>query len=107
MMPHISVSSSAVDQAAQLTLAVLGRAKPPARELGRKARENLAIRQPLFMQSSMAAAHELLRPLVEERQHYVDQPNRLGPAQPRRAHQIGDEIREFRWLQHGRQSLSR
>src|SRR6266446_641581 len=100
MMPHISGSSLAVDQAAQLTLAVLGRAIPPARELGRKARENLAIRQPLFLQSPMAAAHELLRPLVEE-------PNRLGPAQPRCAHQIGDEIRELRWLQHGRQSLSR
>jgi len=81
MMPHISGSSLAVDQAAQLTLAVLGRAKPPARKLAERRAKISLFDSPLFLQSPMAAAHELLRPLVEERQHLVDQPNRLGPAQ--------------------------
>src|SRR6266436_68415 len=99
-MPHISGFSSAVDHAPELALAVGRRAKPPARELGRKASENLAVREPLALQSAMAAAYELLGPLVEERQHLVDQPDRLGLAQPRRAHQVGYEVLELARLRH-------
>src|SRR6266446_281532 len=100
-MPHMSEFSSAVDHAPELAFAVVRRAKAPARELGRKAREDFAVRQTLALQGAMAAAHELLRPLVEKRQHLVDQPRRLAAAQPRRANQIGYEVLELARLRHG------
>src|SRR6267143_1066334 len=100
-MPHMSGFSSAVDHAPELALAIGRCTKAPARELSRKARENLAVRQPLALQSPMAAAHELLGPLVEKRQHLVDQPRRLAAAQPRRANQIGYEVLELARLRHG------
>ena len=48
----------------------------------------------------MAAADELLGLLGEKRQDLVDQPARLGAAQPRRAHKVCDETFELGQLQH-------
>src|SRR6516225_1832653 len=75
-----SLLSSAVDHASDLSLAVGRRAKPPALELGREPREDLAVREALAPQRAMAPSYELLRPLVEKRQHLVDEPGRLGAA---------------------------
>src|SRR5437867_3893923 len=99
-MPHMFRFSSAVDHAPELALAIGRRTKAPTCELLRKAGENLAVRQPLALQSPMAAAHELLRPLIEKRQHLVDQPRRLSDVQPGRTNQIGDEIPKLGWLRH-------
>src|SRR6266851_5023602 len=98
-MPHIGFSS-AVDYAPELAFAVLGRAKPPARQLSRKAAEDLAVGQSLALQRAMAPADELLRAFVEKRQHLVDEPARLGAVQPRRANQIDNEVLELAQLRH-------
>src|SRR6266851_9229832 len=99
-MPHIGFSS-AVDYAPELAFAVFGRAKPPARQLSREAAEDLAVGEALALQRAMAPADELLRPFVEKRQHLVDESGRLGAAQPRRAHQIDNEVLELAQLRHG------
>src|SRR6516162_3744437 len=99
-MPHIFGFPSAVDHASELALAVSRGAKAPALEFGGQTEEDLAVWQTLALQCAMAPGHELFRPLVEKCQHLIDEPGRLGMAQPRRAHQIGDEVCELGQARH-------
>src|SRR6185436_15996376 len=111
-MPHILETTpllSAVNDPANLPLAVFRRFETPCCQLPTDLQINVAIGEPLRLQGEMTPTNEVLRHLTHECQHFIDQSRsllrRLATGTSQVLHQLSHVLQRLPRFHRVRRSL--